>query len=136
MRQILFRGLRTDGKGWVEGDLHNNPLRYGSQTQIYIADGDEEKKDAGWVDVDRKSIGQFNNIFKCFEGDLLHIGIDEFNLITNDKGEPIKYEVRFDGCEYTLYRVDLDLNWGRLSRLDEMGWCFEVTGNIHEGGKP
>lgn len=22
-RQILFRGIRTDGKGWVEGDLIN-----------------------------------------------------------------------------------------------------------------
>jgi hypothetical protein len=126
MRQILFRGLRTDGKGWVEG--------------YYLVRAEKHviwnRPDIQAHEVLPSSVGQFNNIFKCFEGDLLHIGIDEFNLITNDKGEPVKYEVRFDGCEYTLYRVDLDLNWGRLSRLEEMGWCFEVTGNIHEGGKP
>jgi uncharacterized phage protein (TIGR01671 family) len=125
MRQILFRGLRTDGKGWAEGDLHNNPLRYGSQTQIYIADGDEEKKDAGWVDVDRKSIGQFTGLLddngvKIFDGDLVEVSINGVHLV----------EWNDDLCLFQ-FSDGTPINSGH-----SYGVSKSVTGNIHEGGKP
>lgn len=54
-----FRGLRTDGKGWAYGDLWRKPIRFGSECYIYVADGDEEEDDTGWVGVYHHTVGQF-----------------------------------------------------------------------------
>lgn len=128
-RKILFRGLRADGQGWVYGDL----VQYGKYKSIRVLEANEDNPFPEHI-VLPESVGQFNSLYKCFEGDILNIGINESQLVVNDKGEPVKYEVRFDGCEYTLYRDDFALNWGRLRRLDEIGWFYMVIGNIHEGG--
>jgi hypothetical protein len=72
------------------------------------------------------------NGVEIYEGDLLNIGANEFGLIVNGKNLNVVYEVRVEGCDYILYRHDLKLNWGRLSRLEEMGWYCQVIGNIHE----
>ena len=70
---------------------------------------------------------------EIYEGDILNIGATDFGLITDDKKKPVNYEVRFVECDYILYRTDLQINWGRLSRLSEMNWDCQIVGNVFEG---
>jgi hypothetical protein len=104
---------------------------------IWVDYGDN--KSIGWMNADDKCIDlmQFTGLLdikdnEIYEGDLLNIGATEFGFITNDKGENVTYEVKVEGCDYILYRTDLKLNWGRLSRLEEMNWNCQVVGNVHE----
>ena len=68
---------------------------------------------------------------EIYEGDYLNIG-DGLGFATDLKGNNVIYEVKFVGCEYILYRNDLQLRWGKLSVLAEMHWECKVVGNIHE----
>jgi uncharacterized phage protein (TIGR01671 family) len=135
-RKIAFRA-------W---DKIKNEMYY--KVLVGNTDGNDEnytcnsilKKDTGeWMNADHFCIDlmQFTGKKDCngkevYEGDLLNIGANEFGFITNEKGENVTYEVKFEGCDYILYRVDLQLNWGRLSRLEEMNWNCQVVGNVHE----
>jgi uncharacterized phage protein (TIGR01671 family) len=67
-----------------------------------------------------------------YEGDLLNIGANDFGYVTNSNKEFCNYEVRVEGCDYILKRSDLDFNWGKLSRVEELGWECEVRGNVFE----
>lgn len=68
-----------------------------------------------------------------YEGDYLNmIPNDALGFITTIKNKVVKYEVRIERCDFILYRTDIKLNWGRLSRVEEMGWNCEVIGNIYE----
>lgn len=58
---ITFRGLSKKDNKWVYGDLWRKPQRYGSQCLIYVADGDEEEDDTGWVEVYHHTVGQLHN---------------------------------------------------------------------------
>lgn len=67
-----------------------------------------------------------------YECDYLNIGTRDFGFLKNDKGENVKYEVRFEKCEYKLYRTDTQELWGRLSRLVESDRIFKVVGNTFD----
>lgn len=69
---------------------------------------------------------------EIYEGDLLSIGTESFGPMRNSLGSVVAYEVKKRACDYVLYRNDLALTWGRLSRLEEMSWQYEVIGNIFE----
>lgn len=69
---------------------------------------------------------------KIFEGDILYIGGNDFGCLLDQYNKPVGYEVRLDLCDYILYRLDLKLNWGRLTRISELFWECQVVGNIFE----
>lgn len=81
--------------------------------------------------------GQFTGLYdqngkEIYEGDILNIGATDLGFIHDYQDNPAKYEVKFAECDYILYRIGLQLIWGRLSRLSELNWQCEVIGNIHE----
>jgi hypothetical protein len=62
MRPIKFRGLRTDGKGWVYGDLMTN----GSITHISNFDNGVKREQH---EVKPETVGQFVDMNEAWEGD-------------------------------------------------------------------
>ena len=66
-----------------------------------------------------------------YEGDIVNI-YSGFGYFKNEEGVNVTYIVNFKACEYLLYRPDIKLTWGRLSRLEEMNYNCEIIGNIYE----
>jgi uncharacterized phage protein (TIGR01671 family) len=76
-REIEFRGLRKDGKGWVYGDLLR-PHDGNSSTYIMQRNGIE-------VEVLPETVGQFTglkdkNDKKIFDGDIVEQVVGEYSM--------------------------------------------------------
>lgn len=105
-RTIKFRGLRTDGKGWVYGDLLCNWTIH----QILSEDDGNEYK------VIPESVGQFTglhdkNEMEIYEGDLLSC------VYWEGENFVVKYEQDDRWIGYWFPKDDKDL--------------IEIIGNIH-----
>jgi uncharacterized phage protein (TIGR01671 family) len=90
-----------------------------------------------WNELPIAYVRQFTGLHdkngqEIYEGDMLNIGAIIFDFIKSKNGDNVNYEVKFDGCDYILFRNDFNLHWGRLSRLDELCWNCQVVGNIFE----
>lgn len=115
MREIIFRGLRTDGKGWVYGsflkELYNS----------YIVECVDQTRYAFTnISVIPETVGQFTGLTdskgnKVFEGDIVQTGHH-----TN--------EVRYIDAGFVFYG-DNCLCYQNLSRKNTPDL---VIGNIHD----
>jgi hypothetical protein len=136
-RAIKFRALKAD----VDNPIFlYGQLVYDAIGQPRITEVDKSGQGLIFHTCLRGTEGQFTGLFdkngkEIFDGDLLNIGANEFGFVVNREGKKVIYEVRVDGCDYILFRTDLNLIWGRISRLDEMGWDCEVIGNIFENAE-
>lgn len=129
MREILFRGQRTDNHQWVEGffimdDLENpNP---------YIVNRWKHR-------VSHKTIGQYTGLTdkngkKVFEGDILSIAktMDGWGKYYVPPLEyPVNVIVKWDFCAWMWETLCADKRYITFPEA----WCHyecEVIGNIHD----
>ena len=107
-REIIFRGKRTDGGGWMEGSL----LSHADKPKVVIVDSDNESHVCF-----AETVGQFTGKddkekIKIFEGDICSDG-DEM------------YEIMFmDGAFVAIHG-------NVIEHLEEVHDCIEVIGSIH-----
>jgi uncharacterized phage protein (TIGR01671 family) len=121
MRPIEFRGLRSDGQGWVYGDLAHDAFD-GTSKMIPVG---IRNKNSYPIEILPETVGQFTGLtdkngVKIFEGD----------KVMNEEGEILIISYQLNG--FTM----LTSYGQRLKGIlgDSMDWFFkvEVIGNIHE----
>ena len=134
MREILFRGKRTDNGDWHEGeDIMRNTIR----GKVCLAKIGED-----WISVDPETVGQYTGLIdrndkKIFEGDIVHL-TDEHNEMEwtavvafgNPNGDynwgwQLNAIEEFDGNKDILLWVD----------MEESGGYCEVIGNIYDNSE-
>ena len=122
MREIKFRGLRTDGKGWVYGYYHKNYNK-----ECFIIKISETGIMLPGVKVLPESIGQFTGLkdkngIEIYEGDEITSFKKEYE---DNPSENIVFFIR--GCFYlqSIGKNDIPIYNYNSSHL-------EITGNIHE----
>lgn len=113
MREIKFKGLRTDGKGWVKGYLS----RIEDVTTWVIVDWDNKT----FYHVIPESVGQFTglkdkNNKEIYIGDVLQTPTGIATVVWQD----IAVALKIPGSE--------DVDWEHSSYYAK---C-EIIGNIHE----
>jgi hypothetical protein len=135
MRQIKFRGLRVDGKGWVYSETIDQQKGGSVYLKIYPKGGPF----MAMVEVRPETVGQFiTNLYgdtPVYHGDILQMKCDV-------GGVRPKYVIDNDGIDWVLkfYGRPDGMNgqrWGKLSRLQDLGIMkhfgkLMVIRNIHE----
>ena len=136
MREILFRGKRTDNGEWIYGDLIQNV------DCIKIREQEKDVKHiAKSFEIDPETIGQFTGLTdkngkKIWEGDIVKATVS-YNNAFQDRVDvktniyEVKYHEKY--CYFYLARKQNNLlfdgNWSYY--LKEI----EVIGNIHDNSE-
>jgi uncharacterized phage protein (TIGR01671 family) len=130
MREILFRGKRTDNGEWIYGNFVSGIFFRGEKKEDvpYIMTGDyidydcfgDFADECGYYEVDPATVGQYigetdKNGVKIFEGD--RVLTDEAGWIGH---------VTFGGGEF--YVTDEHGGYARCCNWSD----YEVLGNIHD----
>lgn len=120
MREILFRGKLTDGKGWMYGYYSFNPT-----TNIHWI---RTPRTTYWDEdmIAPSTLGQYTGLKdkngkRIFEGDV----IKRFWL-----GAEIIYCVQYD--VENAHFIGKAMNKSGFTTFDNYGEMFEVIGNIHD----
>lgn len=128
MREILFRGKRTDTGAWVKGLLARyNPI-FETANIVGLAEC--------LIPVHTSTVGQFTGLYdkngrKIFEGDIVcHYNENPFTKSTDiEKGE-VFWDKDFCGWRRTTNHV---FHSGVVDTYRMSSQCvYEVIGNIHD----
>lgn len=138
-RVIKFRGLRTDGKGWVYGDLKRvNDNRRGGQFHYIWVDTDDIEDEGRYIMVDASSVGQFTGLKdkngkEIYEGDIVHFDETAYCVSGLKIDGKIVYYKGSWAIEYQApFTKDFHLMRKLFSSEDFIGSKSEIIGNIHE----
>ena len=138
MREILFRGKRTDNGEWVYGNL----VRGSEEKYAYIVEFGNRELCRNYVNVNPDTVGQYTGLkdkngTKIFEGDIV-------KCVDTNNGGSFTAIVSFGNpnCEYNwgfqLVQMGRDsLNTDILLWVDmeETGAYIEVSSNIYDAAK-
>lgn len=139
MREILFRGKRTDNCEWVEGSLtlFNKTVTYAEIT--YQHEFEEGKFYIVRADVDPCTVGQYTGLKdktgkRIFDGDILNIakiadGLGGYYQPPLDY--PVNVVVKWDLCAWMWETLCDDKRY--ITFPD--AWCHyecEIIGNVHD----
>lgn len=129
MKEILFRGKKTDTGEWVEGFFikrADDCLCYAGENYIVNCD----KDGFNWHVVDPATVGQYtgltdNNGKKIFKGDI----VEGADFTAEDGGYGVVFfdEGAFEVCGNNIIGTFHENYWGKE---------FEVIGNIHDNPEP
>lgn len=140
MRDILFRGKRTDNGEWVYGDYGRYAGTHGIETvisEINLVDFSESNV----YEVDRETICQYTGLNdkngnKIFEGDIFKskqdgmIGVirfGEYQTTNSGNGEcHLGFSIEWYGKYSDMLRRDLGW-WVKVANKD-----INIVGNIHD----
>lgn len=119
-REIKFRGLRTDGKGWVYG--------YYSPVNVPILGTLGHCINEGGyrvVDIEYKSLGQYTGLKNKSGQDIYEGDIIKFN----GQNCPVIFGKKTLGFGY---HFNYKTNWNEIVKFYRLNSKDEVIGNIHE----
>ncbi len=152
MREILFRGKRTDNSEWVYGYYVKMNVIGGVNHLIYSADSVVGVYKKPYI-VDPETVGQYTGLTdkngrKIFEGDILEFD-DEIveGYYTSCGREYNSWEVKnygvvgfyeesagYDFCKYKFNenQVEADLHENNTMEFADFVKELEIVGNIHD----
>lgn len=132
MREILFRGKRTDNEEWVEGFYQEYPKYY-----VHIQ---SEYND--WFPVFPETVSQYIGLKdrdgqKIFEGDIVeyeshgYIPITERGVVIFEKGcfgieHSTEYGTRI------FHRIGQTSEWRDMGASGIITYTYKIIGNIHD----
>lgn len=135
-REILFRGNRTDGKGWIEG----LPIYLTEYAKDFDdIDGIQCNKTRENYDVEPETVGQFTGLTdkngtKIFEGDFFDD--DEPGLILVVVWCEKLCQFTVDIRNKSVPKIDVGIDgFKNVANLYDLIDHNEVIGNIHGNGR-